>query len=104
MKITKYKLKKLIKEELELMQESALPLPGRAGMPALIAGIQSALGDLTSGDLAGALEGLEEMVEVLRDMVEEGDQGGGLRIPGGGPIKLPWEQGMGGSGSPGIGG
>jgi alkylation response protein AidB-like acyl-CoA dehydrogenase len=80
MKITKNKLKQLIKEELRLLKESALPMPG-GGVASVMADMQAALQDLATGDLGGALEALEEVVEVLRDMVEEG---GGAGIP-----KLP---------------
>jgi hypothetical protein len=75
MKITKNKLKQLIKEELRLLKESALPMPGGipgGGVASVMADLQAALQDLTTGDLGGALEALEEVVEVLRDMVEEG--------------------------------
>jgi len=97
MKITKNKLKQLIKEELRLLKESALPIPG-AGVASVMADLQAALQDLTTGDLEGALEALEGVVEVLRGMVEKGG-GAGPKLP-----KLPWEAGkkLPWKGSPGI--
>ncbi len=84
MKITKNKLKQLIKEELNLIQEFELPniLPQEQGIDAIMANVRKALQALVIQDFEEALFLLGNVVEDLSAIVERGEK----------PGRSPWRR------------